>query len=437
MSRKLTLLIFFLLINQFCAQAQNWLTVGNGLTVGVNSMVADTANHKIYASGYWGSSHRFLQYNDSTGIWSPLGTNTVAGNCFGIIIYRGEIYGSAPSGVYKLIGANWQCVAPSHGVVFNLCVHDTDLYAVGSFDSIAGIQAFKIARFDGYTWHNVGNINVNNSIQCAIFYQGELYVAGSFYNSATGRYKILKWDGNQWDILAGTGNYFSGGWDYIDCMTIYNNELYVGGYFTYSQGGNPGNNIAKWNGSTWNAVGGGTDFQVFSMQIFNGDLWVGGQFTSAGGLSTSYVSKWNGTDWCNIGNFDNSIGCFCIYNSELYAGGGQLTVDGDTVNKVVKWIGGSNTGACGHLSTGIEEAANNFSVNIFPNPVITNATFQFTALGENKTLIIFDQLGKEIWRKETDENQIEFSTEGIPAGLYFYRVEQEKELNVNGRFIIQ
>jgi hypothetical protein len=89
-------------------------------------------------------------------------------------------------------------------------------------------------------------------------------------------------------------------------------------------------------------------------------------------------------------------------------------------------------------TTSVEEnILSNFSVQEFPNPVSTNATFQITGFDGNKTLIIYDQLGKEIWEKESVENQIEFSAENFSSGLYFYRVTLENGNTVSGKFIIQ
>jgi len=40
---------------------------------------------------------------------------------------------------------------------------------------------------------------------------------------------------------------------YVLALTVYNGGLYAGGEFT-TAGGNPANNIAVWNGSSWSAV---------------------------------------------------------------------------------------------------------------------------------------------------------------------------------------
>lgn len=135
--------------------------------------------------------------------------------------------------------------------------------------------------------------------------------------------------------------------------------------------------------------------------------------------------------------FNNVIEAFAIYNGELYAGGAFTIVDLDTVNHIAKWIGGSYTSVCGNTTAITEQTQQNFSVQVIPNPVTTNAIFQITGSSGNKTLLIYDQLGREIWRKETDENQIEFSVEGLSAGMYFYRVEQKGEIQASGKLVVQ
>ena len=84
-----------------------------------------------------------------------------------------------------------------------------------------------------------------------------------------------------------------------------------------------------------------------------------------------------------------------------------------------------------------ENINNTFEVNVFPNPASTSVTFQLNGFDEIKTLVIYDPLGKEIWRKETDENQIELSVEGFAVGIYFYNIEQRGECKAKGKIIIQ
>ena len=46
-------------------------------------------------------------------------------------------------------------------------------------------------------------------------------------------------------------------------------------------------NIARWNGSSWNAMGTGADGEVLAIGISGSDVYVGGGFTSVGGVSNT------------------------------------------------------------------------------------------------------------------------------------------------------
>jgi peptidoglycan hydrolase-like amidase len=36
---------------------------------------------------------------------------------------------------------------------------------------------------------------------------------------------------------------------------------------------------------------------VYTLSVYNGELIAGGYFTSAGGITAKYISRWNGTSW--------------------------------------------------------------------------------------------------------------------------------------------
>jgi hypothetical protein len=104
-------------------------------------------------------------------------------------------------------------------------------------------------------------------------------------------------------------------------LAVYNGELYAGGYFDAAHG-DPGNHIAKWNGSSWSAVGSGLDNRASALLVYDGELYVGGSFTTAGGVSARGVAKWNGVSWSAVGSQDlRHIYTLALYNGNLYAGG--------------------------------------------------------------------------------------------------------------------
>src|SRR5258707_1236971 len=70
-------------------------------------------------------------------------------------------------------------------------------------------------------------------------------------------------------------------------------NLYIGGVFT-AAGGVTANHIAKWDGSSWGALGSGINGDVFALAVSGSDLYAGGYFTTAGGIAANYIAKWDG-----------------------------------------------------------------------------------------------------------------------------------------------
>src|SRR5439155_22818559 len=53
-----------------------------------------------------------------------------------------------------------------------------------------------------------------------------------------------------------------------------------------------GNVIAKWSGSSWSALGSGTDNLIEALTVGGGALYAGGYFTNAGAKSSIYFDAW-------------------------------------------------------------------------------------------------------------------------------------------------
>src|ERR1035438_8841136 len=83
-------------------------------------------------------------------------------------------------------------------------------------------------------------------------------------------------------------------------------NLYVGGEFTWI-GTVPANYIAKWDGTTWSALGSGMgglggSTVVQALAVSGTNLYVGGWFTTAGGVTVNGIAKWDGNAWSALGS---------------------------------------------------------------------------------------------------------------------------------------
>ncbi len=186
-----------------------------------------------------------------------------------------------------------------------------------------------------------------------------LFVGGRF-NLAGGvpARNIAKWDGNAWRALgAGIDGYVLSLAEYDDGSGP---ALYAGGLFT-SAGGISALGLARWDGTSWSAVGpplgpgplsSFSGVVVYSLAVFdsgNGDeLIVGGQFDFAGSLPTACIARWNGTSWNALGSgLNDGVFCLTTYDDgageQLYAGGwfhGSATMGPFTpMRGVARWNG--------------------------------------------------------------------------------------------------
>ena len=165
-----------------------------------------------------------------------------------------------------------------------------------------------------------------------------LYVGGNF-TSANGvpATNIARWNGSSWSAV-GTG--INNGT--VEALAVSGTNLYAGGYFT-SAGGNAVTNIARWNGSSWSAVGAGINNGFLKALAVSGtNLYVGGSFTNAGGVAITNIAQWNGSVWSALGAGVNSnVDAIAVSGTNLFAGGYFTTAGTVTANGVAQWNGTS------------------------------------------------------------------------------------------------
>lgn len=277
------------------------------------------------------------------------------------------------------------------------------LYATGDFDTIGGVAANHIARWNGSTWDSIGSglLNVLSNKHAFTLYNGEIVspnnmfnyinphiakwngtqwdsIGSNFYCNYSGTFfgvatlnnelyaygafdsinhtyynSIAKWDGQNW-VPVGFPYKFTGDTPYILCLAIYNNELYAAGAFSDSNYQMV--NIAKYDGSTWSIVGGGFHGpmdQVYDLEVYQNELYAAGEFKMSDGNAFNYIARWNGTEWRNVGGGvtspDNSqINDLLVLNNKLYAGGVFTEIGGVHATHIAAWDG---TNWCGFGNT--------------------------------------------------------------------------------------
>jgi hypothetical protein len=305
----------------------SWSALGSGtndevfcLTVFEDGSGPDLyAGGKFTAAGEVGAS-RIARWDGAS--WSALGSGTddevfaisVFNDGAGQALYAGGGFLTAgavdASYIARWDGENWSPLgAGTDGPVYALAVFDDRsgpaLYAGGSFNTAAGVEANNVARWNGSNWSALGSGMGGSVYALAVFDDGggtALY-AGGWFTTAGGAAakRIAKWDGSNWSALgAGVFNLVSA---HVRALTVFDDgdgpALYAGGNFGLA-GGVGASNIAKWDGSSWSALGsgmGGVSPLVYALTVFDDGggeaLYAGGRFTIAGGNVSGYIAQWS------------------------------------------------------------------------------------------------------------------------------------------------
>src|SRR5439155_16121734 len=205
----------------------------------------------------------------------------------------------------------------------------------------------------------VGAISLTAPSVNALGVLGADLYAGGYFMTATNTggamvttFFTAKWNGSSWSPVGLGMGADAGQHPYAYAMAVLGTNLYVGGGFVRAtnSGGAPVtvNHIAKWDGTTWSALGSGLDNTVFAMAVLGTNLYVGGGFTRAtntggGTVTANYVAKWDGSNWSALGPGTNDqVRALAVSGSDLYAGGFFSTADDGSVGEhIAKWDGSS------------------------------------------------------------------------------------------------
>ncbi len=268
----------------------------------------ETYDDELISAGFFGVARR-----DSADQWQSIGAVSGGdGYVFDLAVYDNILIASgsftsiggaaAPNGV-----ARWNPGAPGSWQAFGnapvseMLVHDSVLYAIGSFG-----PARHVAQWvpQTQTWQAIGVFPSNTAISALTFHNGDLIAGGTSGN--VNNASVWRWDFKEpaWQPV---GQHL--GFTIVHTLGAYNGELLAGG--------NIDGGIMRFNGTTWEIFNGGIFFTndilmdtllVFDMRVYNGDLLIAGSFGqvgeqqySPGSVTARMVAGWDGTQWFNLG----------------------------------------------------------------------------------------------------------------------------------------
>lgn len=204
-----------------------------------------------------------------------------------------------------------------------------------------------LLAWDGERFTALGVIGGGNATAMAV-YENDLIIAGSFTSiGGNSLNRIARFDGTTWTAVGGA----AGADGTINVARMIGSDLVIGGAFT-SIGGVTANRIARFDGDTWTAYAdgftGGTSPAVRTLEVHDGSLYAGGTFASSGATSVNGIARWNGAAWENLGTgaggTSPTVSSLRSYNGLLYVGGAFTSLNAIAINRLATWNGSTFTG---------------------------------------------------------------------------------------------
>ena len=219
-----------------------------------------------------------------------------------------------------------------------LALPNGDVLASGRF--VIGSSYEYLARWNGSSWSRITGVTGINVLM--VMPNGNV-IGGSLSSTLFGPAgAVWRLNGSSWSSL---GSFVSAGgvgmntFVSVDALAqLPNGDLVVGGDFI-NVNGTPANRIARWDGTSWHALGSGMNGDVYALTTLpNGDLVAAGQFTTAGGVAANRVARWNGTSWSALGSGlgGDGLALTLAADGDLVTGGSFTTAGGAAAARIAR-----------------------------------------------------------------------------------------------------
>jgi len=325
----------------------------------------------------------------------------------------------------------WRAVpyGPNQEIICGKAING-ELY-VGGYVTFAGSDStFLLAKYDGNNFYSLTPFysSLGDVILDIEYYKGTLFAGGLFniISKSISNLAIINGDYQMFDNqFTGVGSSCN-----ITSLEVFNNELYIAGYFLKTDGYS-GDCIMKWNGSEFSELGVGVNGRIEDMKVYNNELFVVGSFTEAGGIATNGIAKWDGFQWypMNIDSFDvNFIHRLAFYHDSLYIGGAFKSINGD-----------SSYHCIAKYNQSFKHHIEYTNINLFPNPTQSTLTIQLSeASKEPLTIQIKNTLGQTIktFQLQAGNKELEIDVSSFSEGLYFVQCQSGERIIIK-KFIKQ
>jgi len=250
-------------------------TLGGGADGAINTLVV-LGNLLVVGGGF-------------TLVFQPLLAKSTSGKDAAGILYTG--------GLAAWNGEEWSTIGDTRleGIVSSSVVNGSHLYIGGRFNDPE--RRNNLAVFDGTRWSSICGAAdacgvVGGEVNAMVVDGADLYVGGSFISAGgVDAHRIARYDGYHWYSLG----MFNGN---VNALSMANGNLYAGGEFTRHDG-EQRNHVARFRSGKWYSLGEGVGGPVWSLAAMSNCVFAGGAFTSVEGqAAVAGVPFLNAARWC-------------------------------------------------------------------------------------------------------------------------------------------
>jgi hypothetical protein len=447
--KRIVVIFLFIAPVWLFSQTGVYKPLGGGMyTGGVSSLAVDSTDNTLYLAGSFsllgGSVSGYVAKWNGT-IWDsiPELPNTITH--FEYI--DGVFYAYGDQSIWKKSGGIWTEIAVVNGYnpIAGIIKFNGNLLIMGGFDTLNTTPVHHFAQYDGTNILPFSNDSIwpmyEGGFSTAAVYNNELYVGGFFVDTTGDLKNIMKWDGSHWTSI---GTKIKGGFAHVFKLLVYDNKLFIAGEFD-AAAGNVGNSIFSFDGTDFDDLGGGLQYAITDMIVQNNQLYMVGACQTYTGREFKGFLSFNGTDFC----FYDSIPCtapyttfkkMTFYNDSLVVAGAKFAPNGDTINTIAKYVGDYTVSQDCEQVIGIEKIEIiNLSFSIYPNPATNQITLEFDMVNMKNVIIEIKNLLGHTLRSinaQQGKSKMEIDVAELPAGLYFIQLQNGDQL-LSRKFIKQ
>lgn len=206
----------------------------------------------------------------------------------------------------------------------------------------AGQEVGHMLAWNGLEVERLGR-GLDGVVECMSVFDGLLVVGGQFttalgtYGSSLHAGGLVGWNGQSWTLIGGA-NVFG----IVTTIFTVGSKLYIAGRFR-AVGDMEAHGLAFYDGVSWQTVGEGshvTGGLINAMATLHGELYVGGSMSKIGNTIVSRFAKWDGRSWSSIGSFNGDVHSIATDGESVLVGGDFTLVEDVAVRNIARYYSG-------------------------------------------------------------------------------------------------